>query len=227
MGNQQSAHSILDSSPNTIPVEVLRIQAVNALKSMCFVETKSSIKGSAGLYIFQGTNRIHHCLITCHQVLPPEHVLSKQTTFKFDGCETFTMRFEWVSQIYSKSKRTGDYTIVEITQVGVDLFKSRGAVFLKVCSPKISDQFVFFQYKNRKLIFGHGSIQNINGSFLEYIDSSKVGISGSPLILMNGDAIGIHRGSENDLLGSKNLAICIQHISKEFLFSNEYKCESF
>lgn len=234
MDNQLSVNSILEFSPKSIPIEISNVLAVNGLKSICFVETKS-MKGFAGLYLFQGIERTHHCLLTCYHVLPPEQVHNTESTFKFEGSDTFNLRSEWVAQIHSNSKRAGDYIIIEFTQVGIDQLISKGAIFLKICSPKIGDQFVLLQCINGKLSFGYGVIQDIKGYYLEYYEPSKGSISGSPLILLNGEAIGMnrcgddigtHRHRANELFGSPKSAVNIQEIIREFLATNQYKFDT-
>lgn len=121
------------------------------------------------------------------------------------------MRLHWdlsgFVQVCSESKRTEDYTINELTPVAIDLLKSEGAIFLKVNLLQITFQFVFFLDNMKKLLFGYDTIQNIKSNILEYNNFSEVSISGSLLILMNGEAICMHHDREDiyahQSLGSK------------------------
>lgn len=223
MDNRQSVNYILEEAPKTIPVETLRTLAFNAPKSVCFVDTENS-SGSAGLYLFKGIAGQHNCLISCHHVLPPEQVFNKKTLFNFEGSEKFSIQPEWVAQIYSKPQESGDFTVVELTQVAIDHLISQGAVFLNISWPRVDDQFVIFQYPNEKLSFGHGSIQAIDSFTLGYYAASDFGSSGSALILWNGDAIGIHRGRLNPIqhksFGNMKVATSIQYI-RDVIFAEQ------
>ena len=81
--------------------------------------------------------------------------------------------------------------------------EDKGLKFLKVNSAKVDDQIVVIGYadadlQNPKLCFGHGAIQAISASTLKYYAATEPGTSGSPVVLLTGEEIGIHRSRERD-----------------------------
>ena len=213
------------------PIPLLKAAKLTkkALKSVCIVETEE-ISGSAGFYFFESTSGTRHCLISCHHLLPPEQVLTATFQFKW---HKFSLKEDWIGQVSFKPKFEGDFIVIELKSKAINILKSIGVSFLKVSGPQTGDQFLIIQYPDKDLCLGHGSIQAIRGFSLEYYAPTAFGSSGSPLLRLSGEAIGVHRGRYQDdshslpALGPRKVATCLTEIIRYFLLKTHHQTYSY
>ena len=103
-----------------------------------------------------------------------------------------------------------DATVIELTDKCVSTLKQRNAQFLKITSAQLGNQVAMVQYPNGEFSFDKGIIHDINGYILHYYIAGDPGSSGSPILLWDLRAIGLHSGrvSDNDkeILGSMRIA---------------------
>ena len=197
-------NEILESKP--IPNKLLKQFIKRLPKSVCFIETEKVMGTGAILEIKE--NPKYCCLVTCFHVLSPEFVCN--SLIKFERCEKFTLKPEWIVRISFKPKGKGDYMAIVLQPEAVTFLENQNLVFLKVCR---ADKFLKVKSANsndnvRHIIVmgyheaendnpemstGYGSISSINGFTIEYSAATAEGGSGSPLILWSGEVIGIHR----------------------------------
>lgn len=176
MGGQQSINQIF----------------VNAPKSICRVETET-FSGFAGLYCFKEMIGTFNVLITSRNVLKPDLFSAK---FFFNGVQEFKLDKSWIGQITSQPFGSCDFTVIELKQAAINFFINNGAIFLKVASPRIHDKIIITQYSEEKFSFVHGAIHEIQGFTLKHNAATADGSIGSPLLLLNGDAVGVLIGRE-------------------------------
>ena len=114
--------------------------------------------------------------------------------------------------------------------------EEKGLTFLEVKSSKVDDQIAVIGYadadlQNPKLCFGHGAIQAISAFTLEYYAAAGPGTSGSPVVLLTGEAIGVHRSRARerdtpkavlDTAGPKRFATSLAEIMKNVLLGILY-----
>ena len=129
-------------------------------------------------------------------VLSPQCVSEAQS--KFEGCEQFTLKPEWIVRISYKPEGKGDYLAVVLQPEAVTFLEKQNLIFLKVKSAKAEDQIIVMGYPddetdNPKMSSGYGSVHTIDGFTIIYCAATADGSSGSPLVLWTGEAIGIHR----------------------------------
>ena len=85
-----------------------------------------------------------------------------------------------------------DVTVIELTEKCVSALKQRGAQFLKITSAQLNNQVAILQYSNGEFSFDKGIINEINGKILHYYTAGTFGSSGSPILLWDLHAIGLH-----------------------------------
>ena len=103
-----------------------------------------------------------------------------------------------------------DATVIELTEKCVSALKQRGARFLKITSAQLNNQVAMVHYSNGEFSIDKGIIYEINGKILHYYIEGDFGSSGSPILLWDVHAIGLHSGRERDndnkILGSMRIA---------------------
>lgn len=200
MGNKNSQFKeILENAPKPISIKILNQLSQSLPKSICFIDGKNEI-GTGAIYKLEEIP-IYRCIITCFHVLSPDYLF--EAKFKFEGCEPFKIKPEWIGRQSSKPVGQGDYIAIELKQEAVAFFEEKGLTFLEVKSSKVDDQIAVIGYAdadptNPTLTFGHGAIQAVSAFTLEYYAAAGPGTSGSPVVLLTGEAIGVHRSRERE-----------------------------
>ena len=226
MGNTTSQlKEILENAPKPISMEILNQLSQSLPKSLCFIDGKTVI-GTGALYKLDEISKYRY-IITCFHVLSPEYLF--EAKFRFEGCEPFKIQPEWIGRQSFKPVGQGDYIAIELKQAAVTFLEEKGLKFLKVNSAEVDDQIVVIGYAdadltNPKLCFGHGAIQAKSAFTLEYYAAAGPGTSGSPVVLLTGEAISIHRARESDtpkavldVAGPRRFSTSLAEIKKNLL----------
>ena len=229
MGGRQSVNRNFENSSQPISLTKSKFLPETASKSICRVEIENSI-GFAGLYCFNEKNETYYVLITCENVLAPGQV--QKAKFYIDGLDKFfKLPSDWIEQISFQPIGKDYFTVIVLKQAAINFLISKSAKFLKVTSPRIGDQVIIIQYSERKLSFWQGVIQEIEDFTLKYNATTANGIIGSPLLLSNGEAIGVHKEDEdfqqlkNQKIDPQRSATCLTEIIRYFLMDLQMKYE--
>ena len=214
----------LESRQKPIPNKT-NVQLLQRLpKSICFIDTQT---GSGTGAIFEIEEIPKYCfMITCFHVLSPDYV--SDALIKFEGCERFTFKPEWIVRKSFKPEGKGDYMALVLQPEAVAFLEKQNLKFLKVKSAKVDEQIVLMGYPeaeidNPEMCFGTGPIYNINGFTIIYSAGTGAGSSGSPLVLLTGEAIGIHRSRQDtsnivlNIVGPARYATSLEKIKEDLL----------
>ena len=103
-----------------------------------------------------------------------------------------------------------DATIIELTEQCVALLTQRGAKFLEIASARLQDQVAMVHHSNDVFAFDKGIVHDIKDNILYYYLGGDFESSGSPILLWNLQAIGLHRHSNrkksHTILGAIRIA---------------------
>ena len=89
-----------------------------------------------------------------------------------------------------------DATVLVMTKSFAKMLISKGARFLKSGAPKVGDHVEFYQCPNGKLSHTNGQIEYILKENLLYYMNADYGSSGSPLVNLAMEVVGIHKRFE-------------------------------
>ena len=132
-------------------------------------------------------------LITNNHLIPriePQFICGSDITF--EGFGSLTLRPEDINCVTTNEEL--DATVIELHKQCVDVFKKRKAQFLKITNAQLHNQVAMVQYPNGEFSFDKGVIIDIQGNTLYNNMSSDLGSSGSPILLWDLRAIGLHFG---------------------------------
>lgn len=116
------------------------------------------------------------------------------------------LKYIWTSKWF-------DATIVEISDELANLFKSYGAIFLRVGQVTSKVEFAMLQYPKGKFGISNGEVDTVSGRNVFYQIGTAPGSSGSPILDWNCVALALHRvgevgsSSENPKLWRKVIAL--------------------
>ena len=103
-----------------------------------------------------------------------------------------------------------DATVIELKERCVSALKQRCAQFLKITSAQLNHQVAMVQYPYGLFCYDKGVIHEIIGKDLHYYIASDFGSSGSPILLWDLHAIGLHIGqdpnADKEIHGSMRIA---------------------
>ena len=133
-----------------------------ANKAVCKMNAAHSEQGTGALYeIIDKFNCARFLIMTCNHVLPSNSVIEViEAKLEFDNIvqmKSFSLKKEQLKNIWTN--KTLDGTVIEISSECANLFKSYGAIFLKVginIVPK--EEVAMVQYPGGKLSFAYGDI---------------------------------------------------------------------
>ena len=177
-----------------------------ARMAVCKVKPAHGDQGTGAFYELVHHNNGHRYLfMTCNHVLPT-NLLDEvsQARLEFDEIEKMKsikldrkhIQHIWTSKLF-------DATIIEISEELANLYKSNGAIFLKVGQVTAKTSFVMLQYPKGKFGIAHGEIDTVSGRVLFYQIGTAPGSSGSPLLDWNCVALAMHTGGEKGSTGDK------------------------
>ena len=130
-------------------------------------------------------------LMTNNHVMPrmdPQFVCC--STFNFEGFGQLVLTPDDIRCITTSAEL--DVTVIELTEKCVSALKQRGAQFLKIKSAQLNNHVAILQYSNGEFSFNKGIIHEITGKILHYYTTGNFGSSGSPILLWDLHAIGLH-----------------------------------
>ena len=220
-------NEILESDPKPIRTRLLEQLMQSLPKSICFIETKTGV-GTGAIFEIEEIPK-YFCMITCFHVLSPDCV--SDALIKFKGCARFKFKPEWIVRKSFKPKGKGDYMAVVLQPEAVAFLEMQNLKFLKVKSAKADEQIVLMGYPdaeidNPEMSFGTGPIYNIDEFTIIYSAGTGEGSSGSPLVLLTGEAIGIHRSRQREqdtsnivlnIVGPARYATSLEKIKEDLL----------
>ena len=176
-------------------------KVLTARKSVCKVVAPHKGNGIGALYEVIDTNGISlFLLMTCNHVLPTNSLFDiAQTIFEFEDIEQMkllALSREHVKNIWISILL--DATVIEISSELATMFKSYGAIFLKVGNVEPNVEVAVIQYPDGKFSIAHGDTDEIIGHDVYYHIVTSDGSSGSPLLDRNCVALAMHRQGDTD-----------------------------
>ena len=191
----------IDEKIGSTAIEVRTFEKMNkvlavARKAVCKVNAPHKALGTGALYEVVDCSRISHFLImTCNHVLPTTSLNEiTQTIFEFEDIEQ--MKHLSLSQDNVKNIWTSillDASIIEISSQLSTMFRSYGAIFLKVGNVVPKVEVAVLQYPEGKFSIATGDIDGISGNDVYYQIGTAAGSSGSPLLDWNCVALAMHK----------------------------------
>lgn len=89
-----------------------------------------------------------------------------------------------------------DATVIELTSKGEQYFRQNQVEFIKIGVPELKARIAIFQFPKGEFKFANGRIMHIQDSKIMYRIATAGGSSGSPLLNLNCEAVGIHYEGE-------------------------------
>ena len=194
------------------PVEIVENLFKICKFSVGHVRTAEANQGTTSLY--QMANGVFG-LMTNNHVMPridSQFVCGSTITFK--GFGQLVLTPDDIRRVTTSAEL--DATVIELTERCVSALNQRGAQFLKITSAQFNDQVAMVGYPNGEFSYDNGIIHDINGKILHYYIAGDPGSSGSPILLWDLHAIGLHKGCDRDkykeILGSMRIATHLRDI---------------
>ena len=159
------------------------------------------IQGTISMY--EMTNGLFGLMTNNHEMprIDPQFVCC--STINFEGFGQLVLTPDDIRCVTTSAEL--DATVIELTEKCVSALKQRGAKFLKIKSAQLNNHVAILQYSNGEFFFDKGIIHEINGKILHYYTAGDFGSSGSPILLWDLHAIGLHSCRNRDK-GKKFLA---------------------
>ena len=201
--NTHMAKNYNDEGTAAISVETFRkMEKVLKIANKAVFKVKAAHgeQGTGALYeIIDKFNCDRFLIMTCNHVLPSNSV-NEITEAKFESdnivqLKSFNLTEEQLKNIWTN--KTLDCTVIEISSECANLFKSYGAIFLKVgirIAPK--DEVAMLQFQKESLA-SHMAISGLaNAHNVYYQIGTAPGSSGSPLLDLECNALAMHKGGQ-------------------------------
>ena len=206
------------------PVKVYESAFAQAKISVCHVQAPPNPpaiigdQGTAALYeltegVFAAATNNHVLPVTGAEFLI-------RIVFTFEGLGPITLSKDEIN-CCTTSKEL-DATVVELTEQCVKRLQQLGAKFIRLTTAREGDKIAMAQYPQGQFSFDKGAIEEIKDNELYYYLGGAPGSSGSPILLWDYKAIGMHKQSgsrvEHRALGpirrgTSLLAIAMFHLT--------------
>ena len=105
-----------------------------------------------------------------------------------------------------------DATVIELTNKCVSALKQKEAQFLKITSAQHNNQVAMVHCPNGEFSFDKGNIHDIKGKSLHCYITGYFYSRGSPILLWDLHAIGLHRGRDPENLGVIQIATHLTYV---------------
>ena len=174
----------------------------DAHKAVFKLKTANGDQGTGSLYeVIDKFNKSRFLIMTCNHVLPSNSINEIiEATLEFEyiaDMKSFLLKKEDLKHIWTN--KLLDATIIEISSERANLFKSYGALFLKISKNIFSNfEFGMLQYPKGIFSISYGNIESVQGYNVFYQVGTAPGSSGSPLLDPNCNAIAMHKGGQPD-----------------------------
>ena len=170
-----------------------------------------NVEGRGAFYEFIDETSLKHLFfITCYHILA--------TSSKLEIINNVTIKSEFIPQLntfhFMKehllscwTNRTFDVTIIELTTNGGKCFRERGGEFIKIGQATLNSNIItVLQSTKEDFTFANGRILELDMNKIKYFISTEIGISGTPIINWDCDAICIYCKEENsnNIIGETN-----------------------
>lgn len=200
-------------------VQVYESAFAQAKVSVCHVQVPPippdfvEVQGTAGLY--QLTNTVFSAITNNHVLPVTDKEFLSRTVFTFAGLGPIRFSENEIKCCTTSEKL--DATIIELTEECVKRLLNGGAKFIRLASARDGNKIAMAQYPEGVLSFDKGVIHEIRDNELYYYLGGAPGSSGSPILLWDFHAIGIHKESANradhSALGPVRRGTCLSAIA--------------
>ena len=199
-GNSNDKFSILGCAP---PIKIYESAFAQAKVSVCHVQAPPihpdtiATQGTAALYeladgVFTAATNNHVLPLTDSDFLV-------RTLFTFERLGQIRLNKGDIN--CCTSSKALDATVIELSDVCVQRLQQLGAKFIRLTTAREGDKIAMPQYIEGELCFDMGVIHEIKDDELHYYSVGGAGSNGSPIVLWDLRAIGMHKQS----------GICIEH----------------
>ena len=199
-GGSSNVDRLYNEFSNENP-EMVNESAAQAKVSVCHVQAPPispntvGLQGSAILYkLAEGVFTI----ATNNRVIPiTDTNFMINTVFTFEGLGPIKLSEEEIK--FCTTNKDLDATVIELTEASVKRLQQFGAKFIRVTTTRGSDKMALAQYPEEELYIDKEAIQEIKENEVYYYLGGALGSNGSPILLWDYKAIGIHKQSATSI----------------------------